>query len=129
MALLLLYPFKTTVVPEWSVRIVDEAGNPLRTNRVREVWQHYTIESASHQEVLITDGEGYVTFPRRTVRGSLLVRIGWPIVNALSVHASYGPSAGVYVLDHPTDSFLEDNNSYFPGQPLPKQVVLKSAPH
>lgn len=29
MALLLLYPFKTTVVPDWKVRIVDEAGNPM----------------------------------------------------------------------------------------------------
>lgn len=126
--LLLLYPFKTTVVPEWRVRIVDEAGNPLRTTRVREVWKHYTIESASHAAVLITDGDGYVAFPRRTVRGSLLVRIGWPIVNVLNVHASYGPSAGVYVLDYPAD-FLEDNNNYFPGQPLPTQVVLKRAPH
>ncbi len=50
MALLWLYPFKTTVVPEWRVRIVDEAGNPLRTTRVRELWQRYTIESASHEE-------------------------------------------------------------------------------
>jgi hypothetical protein len=33
MALLLLYPFKTTVVPEWRVRIVDEAGNLMRTTR------------------------------------------------------------------------------------------------
>ena len=59
MALLSLYPFKSTLVPDWKVRIVDEAGNPLRTTRVREVWQHYTIESASHEEDLITDGDGY----------------------------------------------------------------------
>jgi hypothetical protein len=80
----LLYPFKTTVVPDWKVRIVDEAGNPMRSFRVREVWQHYTIESTSHQEDLITDGDGYVTFPKRTVRGSLLVRIGRPMVNVLN---------------------------------------------
>lgn len=76
MALLLPYPFKTTVVPDWKVRIVDEAGNPMRSFRVREVWQHATIETYSHHEDLITDGDGYVTFPKRTVLGSLLVRIG-----------------------------------------------------
>jgi len=129
MGLLLLFPFKTTVVPEWRVRIVDEVGNPLRTTRVREVWKHYTIESASHQEDLITDADGYVTFPMRTVRGSLLVRIGRPIVNVLNVHASFGPSAYVSVLDYPDDSFLEDNNTYFPDQPLPTQVVLKRVGH
>jgi hypothetical protein len=73
MALLLLYPIKTTVVPDWKIRIVDEAGNPMRSFRVREIWQHYTIETYSHEEDLITDGDGYVT--------SLLVRIGWPMVN------------------------------------------------
>ena len=127
-ALVLLYPFKTTVVPEWRLRIVDEAGNPLRATRVREVWQHYTIESASHEEDLITDGDGYVTFPRRTVRGSLLVRIGTPLVNVLNVHASFGPRAWVLVLGYSPHSFLEDNNTYFPGQPLPTQVVLKRMP-
>jgi hypothetical protein len=93
------------------------------------VWKHYTIESASHEEDLITDGDGYVTFPRRTVRGSLLVRIGTPIVNVLNVHTSFGPSACVLILDYPADSFLEDNNNYFPGQPLPTQVMLKRVPH
>lgn len=126
---LLIYPFETTVVPEWKIRIVDEAGDPLRVTRVREVWQHYTIESASHEEDLITDGDGYVTFPRPTVRGSLLVRIGVPIVNGLNVHASFGPSAWVLVLGYSPDIFLEDNNIYFPGQPLPTRLVLKRAPH
>lgn len=123
MTLLLLYPFQTTVVPDWKVRIVDEAGNPISSFRVREVWQHYTIESTSHQEDLITDGEGYVTFPKRTVRGSLLVRIGRPMVNVLNVHASFGPKAYVSVLDDQTVPQL-----FSPGQPLTTQVVVKRVP-
>ena len=123
-ALLLLYPFKTTVVPDWKVRIVDEAGNPMRSFRVREVWQHYTIETYSHEEDLITDGDGYVTFPKRTVRGSLLVRIGWPMVNVLNVHASFGPSAYVSILDYQSIPQL-----FSPGQPLTTQIVVKRVPH
>jgi hypothetical protein len=123
-ALLLLYPFKTTVVPDWKVRIVDEAGNPMRSFRVREVWQHYTIETYSHEEDLITDGDGYVTFPKRTVRGSLLVRIGWPMVNVINVHASFGPHAYVSILDDQTLPEL-----FSPGQPLTTQLVVKRVPH
>ena len=124
MALLLLYPFKTTVVPDWKIRIVDEAGNPMRSFRVREVWQHYTIETYSHEEDLITDGDGYVTFPKRTVRGSLLVRIGWPMVNVLNVHVSLGPHAYVTILEDQTFPEL-----FSPGQPLPTQLVVKRVPH
>jgi hypothetical protein len=29
-AVILLYPFETTVVPEWKTKIVDESGNPMR---------------------------------------------------------------------------------------------------
>lgn len=129
MALLLLYPFETTVVPEWRLRIVDEEGNAIRMTAVKEVWQHSTIESASHEEDSITDNDGYVTFPRRTVRGSLLVRIGTPIVHVLDVHASFGPIAYVLVPDYPDGSFQEYNHIYFPGQPLPTQVVIKRVQH
>jgi hypothetical protein len=127
MALLLLYPFKTTVVPDWRVRIVDEEGNPIRMAVVKEVWQHSTIESASHEEDSITDNDGYVTFPRRTVRGSLLVRIGTPIVNLLNVHASFGPIAYVLVVNSPSVQYLfqEENHVYFPDKPLPAEIVLK----
>ena len=32
-AIVVLYPFETTVVPEWRVRIVDEAGGQCRDFR------------------------------------------------------------------------------------------------
>ena len=122
---LLIYPFETTVVPEWKIRIVDEAGDPLRVTRVREVWQHYTIESASHEEDLITDGDGYVTFPRPTVRGSLLVRIGVPIVNGLNVHASFGSAPGcLFWVTHPT-YFWKTITSIFPANRYPRGLCSR----
>jgi hypothetical protein len=130
-AVLLLYPFETTVVPEWKARIVDESGNPMRMTGVREVWKHYTIESNSHEEESITDIDGYVTFPRRTVRGSLLVRIGKPILNLFNVRASFGPRAYLVILHGPSvpDSFVAINDTYIAGQPLPTQIILKRMPH
>jgi hypothetical protein len=126
----LLYPFKTTVVPEWRIRIVDEAGNPMPMIAVREVWKHYTIESDSHQGDSLTDNEGYVTFPKRTVRGSLLIRLGIPLLNLLNVHASFGPRAYLVVLRGSSlpDSFVLVKDVYTPGQPLPTQVIVKRTP-
>ncbi len=79
-----LYPLETIVVPEWRVRIVDEAGTPLRNSGVREVWQHYSIESKDHEEDPLTDNDGYVTFPKRTLRAPLAARIVNGTINTQS---------------------------------------------
>ena|SRR6266550_3106917 len=118
-----LYPWETTVAPEWRVRIVDQSGAPLRNTGVREVWRHYSIESQGHEEDLMTDQEGYVTFPKRTIRALLAVRIIKPIINALNPHHSSGPGASVIVLAPDYDTW--SNNDYTPGQPLPNEVVVK----
>ena len=71
----LIYPFKTTVVPEWQLRVVDETGAPVRAINVTEHWQHYLLESAAHEELLQTGNDGSVKFPNRAVRASLLRRL------------------------------------------------------
>ncbi len=118
-----LYPWKTTVVPQWKVRIVDQSGVPLANTGVREIWQHYSIESRGHEQDLMTDNEGYVTFPERTVRASLAVRIIRPIVSALNPHHGSGPDAFVIALAAEYDTW--SNNSALPGQPLPREIVVK----
>src|SRR5216683_464277 len=95
LAVVMLYPWETMVVPEWKVRIVDENGLPLVNTGVREVWQHYSIESRGHRQDLITDKAGYVTFSERTIRAPLALRITRTIVNRLNPHGSTGPDAFV----------------------------------
>jgi len=123
LAVVALYPWESIVVPEWRVRIVDQSGSPLRNTGVREGWQHYSLESRGHEEDLLTDTEGYVTFPRRTIRSPLAVRIVRPIINALNPHHSSGPIASVIVL---APDYIEwSNNATLPGQPLPQEIVVK----
>lgn len=117
-----LYPWKTTVVPEWKVRIIDENGAPLTRTGVRQVWQHYDVESKVHRQDLLTDNDGYVIFPERTVRGALVVRIVRRVINTLP-HQSSGAHAFVVVLAPDYDTW--SNNSALPGQPLPKEIVVK----
>ena len=118
-----LYPWKTSVVPEWRVRIVEQNGAPVRDTAVREVWHHSSLESASHQEDLTTDKDGYVTFPERTIRSPLIVRIFRPMVNAINPHGSSGPFASVFVLSPAYDTW--SNDALLPGKPLPTEIVVK----
>src|SRR5947207_2640878 len=93
-----LFPFETTIVPEWRVRIVDESDQPLRNVGVREVWKHYSIETQSHEQDLLTDSDGYVMFLKRTIRSPLAVRIVRGFINGLNPHGSSGPGAYLVVL-------------------------------
>lgn len=71
---LLLFPFKTTIVPEWTLKVVDEEGAAVRDINVTEHWQHFLLESAAHEELQRVGENGAAKFPERTIRASLLRR-------------------------------------------------------
>jgi hypothetical protein len=70
-----LYPFETTIVPQWTLRVIDDTGTPVREINVTEHWQNYLLESAGHEEVQTTNPDGSVTFGARTIRASMLRRL------------------------------------------------------
>jgi hypothetical protein len=121
----LVSPFETTVVPEWKIHVVDESGKPVGNLSINEGWIDYYIESSRHEEVRRANSEGYVEFPRRTVRASLLARIRGVLVSFMHPHAPSGTYAfanvmGPYV--SPTDT------DYEPGKPLPQTIVVGPQP-
>jgi len=75
---------------EWRVRVLDEAANSVRGVRLSESWSVYSLESHDHTEDLSTDADGYVTFPRRTVKANLLVRIARKAFIAIVPHQGEG---------------------------------------
>ena len=70
-----LYPFQTTTVPQWGLRVADDAGAPVREINVTEHWQDYLLESEGHEEVQTTNQDGMVNFGVRTIRASLVRRL------------------------------------------------------
>src|SRR5712692_2488693 len=93
--LALAYPREVTVAPDWSVTVVREDGTPLAQLPIREVWEHYSLESESHEQDLATDFYGKVHFPRRTIRASYIYRFFGCAEKFImtGVHASCGPVA------------------------------------
>lgn len=122
-ATLLLYPFETTVVPEWRIHVSDQNGKSMRGIPIREVWSNYLIESHDHEEDLLTDADGYITFPRRTIKANFLVRIVKTTINKLNVHGGSGPTA--YLLVIGDYSAATDEPYYVPGRSLATQIVVR----
>lgn len=96
----LIYPFETTVVPAWKIRVIDNHGAPYPGLKATEVWRHYslTLSAGDNEEDRWTDNEGYVEFPKRTIRMSAVKRLGFTILTAINslMHGSTGVHA--YVL-------------------------------
>ena len=105
------------------MRVLDEAGNSVRGVRLRESWSDYSVESHDHTEDLSTDADGYVTFPRRTVKANLLVRIARKAFIAIVPHQGEGHPAA-YLLVLGDYSAVSDEPYYVPGRPLAAQIVV-----
>ncbi len=85
-------------------------GAPVGGFPVSQHWQHHSVERRGHQQVLVTDNDGYVNFPRRTVRGSLMLRVLKPIFNILTqgVHVDLG----IYACESVVETGLGESTTY-----------------
>ena len=124
-AVILLYPTRTVIVPAWRIRVVDESGRPLPNEFVRQTWKHYSLEldAGDHSDDQWTDADGYVAFPERTTRANLLQRMLVPLrqTAALGPHASYGASSHIIVWG---GRLVPETATYKPGEALPEEIVF-----
>jgi hypothetical protein len=123
---ILLIPFPTTIVPEWKLRVVDEAGMPFAGARVRQSWHHYSYGVGDIDE-RDADADGYVAFPERKIWYPILYRIlrtGLAALLSLA-HGSIGIRADVWAYPpYPQEDgsrFVE----YKPGEPQAQKIVLR----
>jgi hypothetical protein len=94
--LVALWPTFSLVTPRWEVRVVDEAGDPVKGLAVGMDWMN-TSADEYHLEMQLTDQNGYVVFPAHTVKTSALRRIANLVISAQYLyHGNFGPSAAVH---------------------------------
>lgn len=122
-ALVLFFPYKTTVVPEWKIKVVDERGRPFADVRVAQQWDHYSYRIGAIEEQY-SDENGYVVFPERTVRVGLLYRFLRSCLAILLTlaHGSTGAQATVWAT---TPESVSEFIKYEPGKPLVKEIILR----
>ena len=121
-----VYPYDTTVVPAWKLRIVDETGNPYPNMPVTQAWKDYTleIEAGQNLDTRSTNPDGYVQFPERKIRASFIRKIFLTALSSLMTlaHGSFG----VHVYVHASGPQGYSEIKYEPGKPVPGQLVLSS---
>ena len=94
-----LVPYTFTVIPECSVLVTNAAGKPIDNAEVYETGI-YGDFGRSWAEKKVTDREGKVTFPARTMRASLMQRALASLVITQFIHMpSSGPKGLVSVCD------------------------------
>jgi hypothetical protein len=118
----LLYPIESTVLPRQNVLVVTQDWRPIQGVTVRQIWQHYSLESRGHEQDLTTDQSGRVVFPARTVRASVLWRTLRPFWNTIrqGVHASFGVHTDLFTLDGVTERRIGDTKV----EARPQEVVF-----
>jgi hypothetical protein len=101
----LLYPIESTVLPPQNVLVVTEDWRPIQGATVRQIWQHYSLESHGHEQDMNTDDNGRVVFPSRTIRASVLRRALHPFWNILGqgAHASFGVHHDMFIVNGVTE--------------------------
>ncbi len=93
----------------------------MRGLTLKESWSYSGLETESHEEEALSDGEGYIQFPRRTIKASAFVRMTRYAASAVNVHGDYGPVASLRVEDY---KLLSDEPYYVPGRPLVTQIIV-----
>lgn len=124
--LVLVYPFKTTIVPEWNLKVVDDGGVAVGEINVTEHWQHYLLESAAHEDVQRTGQDGLVSFPARSIRASLLGR-AWATINRIKQdgrRAKRMPAASIVVWG--SKHYATTVTVYAPNEPPQSHIVVQS---
>jgi hypothetical protein len=90
----LSYPIEARVAPAVRVRVLDEHGAAAANAIVQQDWGFHTVAHRS-LETKRTDGEGYVSFPARSVwRPWVVWVVGLPL--GVLTHSGWGEHAGLH---------------------------------
>ncbi len=122
--ILFLVSYPTTVVPKWRTKVIDEAGKPYAGMVVTQAWKNYSLEleGGENMETRRTDGDGYVTFPKRTFWAGLLSR-GFRRGFTAAMTIAHG-GGGIHADIAATGPQGYISVEYMPGKPPPPELML-----
>lgn len=127
--ILTFIPFHTTAAPEWKIQVVDENNVPYKEQLVRQFCRNYSLQTDCEEAESdqYTDENGFVVFPKRTIRLSLAMRVfsfALNIFQSVGGHTSFGLKVKLYSSGPVGYPDLE----YDPDKPLPEKFILRSKP-
>lgn len=124
--LFFLYPIETHSIPEWKLQVVDTENNLMSNIKIRQTW---SIFSEHNEEDLITDKDGFVTFPKRVNRQSRILLIFQEILSKISYyimpHGSVNcPCSSIFPADGAQTNLL----NYYYGKEIEYKMIMVDYP-
>lgn len=121
----LLVPIiEVEVVPVWRFQLVEANNVPIQDTAVRQYWKHFSFEwnwFTLNDDVRVTDRLGFVEFPSRSVRISIvtfLIGTIWEKIPGLNPHVEGGAYSFVQC-----DKISGCESIYRSGRELPTKIV------
>jgi hypothetical protein len=119
----MLVPWKSNIAPAWRLKIVDEAGAPIRRLCISENWVDPTFKFFELEEDFWTDDDGYVNFPERNTWRNGLMVLATPFFDwALRNKKDYDAVAFGW------GRYQGGTAQYNRGAPLPVELVMREKP-
>lgn len=132
--LVLLPVIPINVVPEVTLKVVDEEKNPMPSITVTQSWMHYSFESSSsvykenHNDKSVSDENGLVTFSEKNISISLftfiLGKMAEMMHKIIPAHSSVGPSSPFFVADYDTVN-VPWCYPKCPNGKFPKEIIVR----
>ncbi|MEZ0218154.1 MAG: ankyrin repeat domain-containing protein [Rariglobus sp.] len=87
---------EVTIVPQWTVKVVDQSGAPVTGLAVAQNWNFFGLwPKRGGNDSRKTDAHGLVVFPEQSFSVSGGAYLAGRGMSALNVHASFGPTGTV----------------------------------
>jgi hypothetical protein len=126
LVVLFIYPWKQVlVVPAMRVRILDESGNPAPGAVVKQKWEYRAIGSQEYQEMSKADENGYVSFPERTERISLLRLVPSYAREMVHLPHGYGFGPSIVIWAYGEDPHVWHYVPFSDYYPAPQEIRLE----
>jgi hypothetical protein len=119
----MLVPWKSNISPAWRLKVVDEAGTPIKRLCVTENWVDPTFKFFDLEQDFWTDNDGYVNFPERNTWRNGLMVLATPFLD-WAVHNKKDYDAVAFGWGRYQGGTVQYNR----GAPLPAELVMREKP-
>lgn len=117
-------PVPMSIVPTWSLQLVDIAGVPQANIQTTETWQHPLLQLETGEEIRRSDAQGRVVFAERSAwsNGLLLLYRALAQIATEGTGATFGPNVWVFARQ---GANIGGSEFYLPGRAPPATVIIR----
>jgi len=119
-SIILLFPWKSQIVPSWRIQVVDEQGHPIRNLAVSQKWVNPNFQMLWLEEDFRSDENGFVTFPERSAWGNVLLQLV-----SLSWSRTLGDVQDYDAMVFGWGDYAGGAVHYVKGKELPEKLIMR----